>query len=87
MNTNRRDFVKQTFGAVMAATVFQHHKAPRLPISFSTLGCPVWNLGKILDVAEQYGFAAIELRGLEGNLDLPSHPAFAAQNLGQNKNK
>jgi sugar phosphate isomerase/epimerase len=85
MNTNRRDFVKQTFGAVMAATVFQHHKASRLPISFSTLGCPAWNLGKILDVAEQYGFAAIEFRGLEGNLDLPSHPAFAAQNLGQTK--
>jgi sugar phosphate isomerase/epimerase len=85
MNTNRRDFVKQTFGAVMAANVFQHHKAPRLPISFSTLGCPAWNLDKILDVAEQNGFAAIELRGLEGNLDLPSHSAFAAQNIGQTK--
>ena len=85
MNTNRRDFVKQTFGAVMAANVFQHHKAPRLPISFSTLGCPAWNLGKILDVAEQNGFAAIELRGLEGNLDLPSHSAFTAQNIGQTK--
>jgi sugar phosphate isomerase/epimerase len=86
MNTTRRDFVKQSFGAVMATRVFQHHKTQRLPISFSTLGCPAWNLGKILDFAEQYGFGAIELRGLEGNLDLPSHPAFAAQNIGKTKN-
>jgi len=52
-------------------------KSKRLPIAFSTLGCPAWNLGKILDFAEQHGFAAIELRGLEVNLDLPTHAAFA----------
>jgi sugar phosphate isomerase/epimerase len=85
MKTTRRDFVKQALGAVMATSVFQHDKTPRLPISFSTLGCPAWNLGKILDFAEQHGFAAIELRGLEGNLDLPSHAAFSAQNIGQTK--
>jgi sugar phosphate isomerase/epimerase len=85
MKTSRRDFVKQAFGAVMATSVFQPHLASRLPISFSTLGCPAWNLGKILDFAEQNGYAAIELRGLEGNLDLPSHVAFSAQNIGQTK--
>src|SRR5438132_1795687 len=85
MNTTRRDFVKQVFGAAMATTVFGRQKTSRLPISFSTLGCPAWNLGKILDFAEQHGFAAVELRGLEGNLDVPSHPAFAAQNIGQTK--
>lgn len=85
MKTTRRDFVKQTFGAVMATSLFQPDQAPRLPISFSTLGCPAWNLGKILDFAKQHGYAAIELRGLEGNLDLPSHAAFSAQNIGQTK--
>src|SRR6266702_3011529 len=85
MNTTRRDFVKQVFGAAMATSVFGRHKTSRLPISFSTLGCPAWNLGKILDFAEQHGFAAIELRGLEGNLDLPSHSAVAAQNIMQTK--
>ena len=68
-----------------AATIFQPAKPARLPISFSTLGCPAWSLGKILDFAEQHGFAAVELRGLEGNLDLPSHSAFAAQNIAQTK--
>jgi len=85
MNTTRRDFVKQVFGAAMATSVFGRHKTSRLPISFSTLGCPAWNLSKILDFAEQHGFAAVELRGLEGNLDLPSHSAFAAQNIAQTK--
>src|SRR2546430_6869444 len=85
MSTTRRDFVKQAFGAVMATGALQYYKTSRLPISFSTLGCPAWNIDKILDFAEQHGFAAVELRGLEGNLDVPSHPAFAAQNIGQTK--
>jgi sugar phosphate isomerase/epimerase len=85
MSASRRDFVKQVLGAVTTAMIFQHPETPRLPISFSTLGCPAWSLGKILEFAEQYGFAAIELRGLEGNLDLPSHAAFSAQNIEQTK--
>jgi sugar phosphate isomerase/epimerase len=85
MSTTRRDFVKQALGAVVATGVLQHPKTPRLPISFSTLGCPAWNIDKILDFAERYGFAAIEFRGLEGNLDLPSHTAFSGQNIGKTK--
>jgi sugar phosphate isomerase/epimerase len=57
----------------------------RLPIAFSTLGCPAWDLQKILNFAGEHGFAAIELRGLQGNLDLPSHPAFAAERIAQTK--
>src|SRR5262249_48302018 len=49
--------------------------------AFSTLGCPAWDLSKILDFAAANGFAAIELRGLQGNLDLPSHPAFTPDNI------
>src|SRR5207237_10421979 len=72
-------------GEQIATTVFCRQQSSRLPISFSTLGCPAWHLGKILGFAEQHGFAAVELRGLEGNLDLPSHSAFAAQNIAQTK--
>lgn len=43
--------------------------------------CPAWDLGKILAFAMEHGFSAIELRGLEGNLDLPSHSAFAPDKL------
>lgn len=85
MKTTRREFAKRLSGAVMAAT-FAHAREPaRLPIAFSTLGCPAWDLQKILTFAGEHGFAAIELRGLQGNLDLPSHPAFAAERIAQTK--
>jgi len=65
---------------------FAHAGEPaRLPIAFSTLGCPAWDMQKILTFAEQHGFAAIEFRGLQGNLDLPSHPVFAAERIAQTK--
>jgi sugar phosphate isomerase/epimerase len=73
----RRGFLAAIGGASAAAAFGGETKEKRLPIAFSTLGCPTWSLSKILDFAEQHGFAAVELRGLEGNLDLPSHPAFA----------
>ena len=57
----------------------------RLPIGFSTLGCPSWSWIKILDFAQQNGFAAVELRGLQGTMDLPSRPEFADVQIEQSK--
>ena len=57
----------------------------RLPLAFSTLGCPTWEWQKILSFAEANGFAAIEIRGLQGNLDTPSRPEFAPPQLFQTK--
>jgi sugar phosphate isomerase/epimerase len=85
MRTSRREFAKSLSGAVMATAFVPAEKPARLPIAFSTLGCPAWDLQKILSFAELHGFAAIELRGLQGNLDLPSHPAFAADRIAQTK--
>ena len=58
-----------------------------LPIGFSTLGCPAWDWLKILDFAQQNGFAAVELRGLQGTMDLPSRPEFSDALLEQSKNE
>jgi sugar phosphate isomerase/epimerase len=85
MRTTRREFAKRLSGAVMAATFSPAGEPARLPIAFSTLGCPAWDLQKILNFAGEHGFAAIELRGLQGNLDLPAHPAFAAERIAQTK--
>lgn len=52
---------------------------PRYPISFSTLGCPKWPWRKVLDQAAGLGFAGIELRGLEGEMDLTKRPEFGAR--------
>src|SRR4030095_13745033 len=84
MTITRRDFVKGASFAVAAAAFAQEHGA-RVPIAFSSLGCPDWELKKILDFAAEHGFAAIELRGLQGNLDLPSHPALASGQIEQTK--
>src|SRR5712692_10601247 len=85
MRTTRREFAKRLSGAVMAATFAPAGEPARLPIAFSTLGCPAWDLQKILNFAGEHGFAAIELRGLQGNLDLPSHEAFSVDHIAGTK--
>ncbi len=57
----------------------------RLPIGFSTLGCPEWDWLKVLDFAQQNGFAAVELRGLKGTMDVPSRPQFSPERIAQSK--
>ena len=54
-------------------------------MAFSTLGCPAWEWNQILEFAQSDGFAAVELRGLMGNLDLPSRPEFAPERIAQTK--
>ena len=85
MPPTRRNFVKSV-SLTIAAMAFSASAADeRLPIAFSTLGCPDWPWSKILDYAAAHNFAAIELRGLEGNLDLPSHALFASSRIEQTK--
>jgi sugar phosphate isomerase/epimerase len=84
--SNRREFVKiLSAAALVSPLAFGEIVKSKLPLAFSTLGCPKWEWKKILDFAQQHGFAAIELRGLEGNLDLPAHPVFAADRIEQTK--
>jgi sugar phosphate isomerase/epimerase len=65
--------------------LFGKTEKSRIPISFSTLGCPAWDWPRILEFAHQHGFSAVELRGLQGNMDLPSHTIFAADHIEQTK--
>lgn len=85
MKTTRRSFVKALSVTAMSSAFAWDAPMTQLPIAFSTLGCPAWDFGKILDFAAQNGFAAVELRGLQGNLDLPSHPVFAAGHIEETK--
>jgi sugar phosphate isomerase/epimerase len=87
---SRRQFLKILSSAALSRAVFSSmlfakSTSTRIPIAFSTLGCPAWEWNKILDFAHQHGFAAIELRGVQGNLDLPAHPIFAADRIEQTK--
>ena len=80
MTITRREFLTTATMAGLAAR-FVPPEAARLPLSFSTLGCPKWTWTQILDFAAEHGFAAIELRGILGDLDLPNRPEFAPERL------
>jgi len=84
MGITRREFL-----AAGAATALLSQcswgSEERLPLAFSTLGCPAWEWKKILEFAESNGFAAIELRGLMGNMDLPTSPEFAPGQIAETK--
>ena len=87
---SRRRFLKQLGVAMLAPRLgtkafSSETKKIKLPIAFSTLGCPAWGWAKVLEFAHQHGFSAIELPGLEGNLDLPSHPVFARGRIEKTK--
>lgn len=82
---SRRKFVQGCALAVAALPHALRAASDRLPIGFSTLGCPAWDWLKILDFARQNGFAAVELRGLEGSMDLPARPEFSAARIAQSK--
>ena len=78
--TTRREFVGTT-----AALLLPWHAPKRLPLGFSTLGCPTWPWPKILDFAAEHQFASIELRGILENMDLTKVPEFAADRIGEAK--
>jgi sugar phosphate isomerase/epimerase len=90
MEMTRREFIAAGTASLTATHLagLEHFALPdkqRLPLAFSTLACPKWELTKILDVAETNGFAAVELRGLMGELFLPARPEFSPQQLPQTK--
>src|SRR6478752_879696 len=88
--TTRREFLSLSSAALATAAfsplLTAKSPAARIPIAFSTLGCPAWDWKKILEFASQHGFSAIELRGLQGNMDLPSNPLFSPDRIAQTKN-
>ena len=69
----------------MAASADAPVAAKNLPIGFSTLGCPAWSWDKILDFAQKHGFTGVELRGLLGNMDLPTCPELSPGRIEQSK--
>ena len=86
---NRREFLQQISSAAVVSLaiplLLYGEPASLVPMAFSTLGCPAWDWPKILSFAHEHGFKAIELRGLQGSMDLPANPIFAADCIEQTK--
>ena len=78
-NSTRRQFI-QSSGLLLATAIAGSSfnvkkKAPLL--SFSSLGCPDWNLDQVLSFAAQHGYKGIEFRGLKRQLDILKCPEFS----------
>jgi len=86
MRLTRKEFLARG-GASFALAISRLAWAAeqRLPLAFSTLGCPTWDWQKILSFADANGFAAIEIRGLQGSMDTPARPEFAPDRIAQTK--
>src|SRR6266516_581307 len=87
--TTRREFL-QASAAILAADWTGPRPGAagptgRLPLGFSTLGCPQWTWSQVLDFAAAHGFAAVELRGLQAAMDLTQVPELAPERLGEAK--
>jgi len=56
-----------------------------MKLSFSTLGCPSWNLARVIDVAGRLGYDGIELRFLEDDDALWERPELRASGLPETR--
>lgn len=50
-----------------------------MKLSFSTLGCPDWSFDTIIRRAKEYGFDAIGIRGIMGEMDLTKIPELGEE--------
>ena len=83
--TTRREFLGTSAALLVARYTRQVSSQARLPLGFSTLGCPQWSWSKILDFAAEHRFASIELRGILTNMDLTKVPELAPEHIGDAK--
>jgi sugar phosphate isomerase/epimerase len=98
MTISRRTFV-QSAAALLAAGCARPRAAGslvqdaalsrdgRLPLAFSTLGCPAWDWPHVLDFAEAHGFSAVELRGIGTQMELPLLPEFRPTRIARTRSE
>jgi sugar phosphate isomerase/epimerase len=88
MNAVTRRTFLVTLGTGFAAApglLRAQSRSARFPIAFSTLGCPAWPWKTIVGTADTLGYRAIELRGVAGEMDLPTVPEFTGTRLADAK--
>src|SRR5664279_4859030 len=78
--STRRHFIRTAglVGIAVATTSFDFKKYTPL-LSFSTLGCPDWTFGAILNFAVSNGYNGIEIRGIQRQLDLSKCAEFSSK--------
>ena len=77
----RRDLLRLATAAAAGTAIGSSEPAGQLPIAVSTLGCPKWDWNTIVKNTSQWGFAALELRGIQDQMDLPKCAEFGGTRL------
>ena len=77
----RRNLFRLAASTAAGAAALPALPAGKLPIAVSTLGCPKWDWNTIVRNASQWGFAALELRGIQDEMDLPKCAEFSGTRL------
>ena len=86
MRLDRRAFLAAMGAGLAAPAILRGQgRRPRYPIAFSTLGCPGWGWTAVLDQADRLGYSAIELRGVKGEMDLPTVPELSGTRLAESR--
>ena len=83
--TTRREFLGTSAALLVARYTRLVSSQARLPLGFSTLGCPQWSWSQILDFAAAHGYAAVELRGILKELDLTKVPELTGEHVSEAK--
>ncbi len=77
----RRDLLRVAPSVVAGSALWASRAAGKLPIAVSTLGCPKWDWNTIVKNTSGWGFAALELRGIQDQMDLSKVPEFTGTRL------
>src|SRR5947209_11524969 len=60
-------------------------EAVHYPLAFNTLACPDWSWEQTVQKAVEYGYQGVELRGVEGEMDLTKATPFRGNRLPTTK--
>jgi len=56
-----------------------------MKLSFSTLGCPSWNLNEVFTTAKDLGLTGVEIRGISDKIYVPEFEAFKDESIEKTK--
>src|SRR5436305_8189503 len=77
----RRDVLRSATSALAGSAIGLSKPVGKLPIAVSTLGCPKWDWNTIVKNTSQWGFGALELRGIQDQMDLTKCAEFSGARL------
>lgn len=77
----RRDLLRAAISPVAIPAVGSAKAPGKLPLAVSTLGCPKWDWNTIVRNTSSWGFAALELRGIQDQMDLTKCAEFTGTRI------